>query len=460
MKLIAFCIRYPVSVIVGMILALLFGVISLTRIPLQMTPTIDRPEVSVETTYTGAAPQEVENEIVDRQEEKLTSIQNLREMVSTSYEGRGVVTLRFDWDVNKDVARLEVSEKLDLVQDIPPDVDRPVIRAISSDEETPIAWIVVHTARDINEVRLEAEDVIQPRLERVEGVGAVWLFGGQEREVHVVLDYAALTARGLTVRQVRDALLRENRNIKGGNIDEGKKRHVVRTVGQFTDLKQLENVIITSQNGHPVYVRDIAKVQFGLKERDRTIRLFGQPTMGFGVLRRTGANTIEVMQGVKRELAYLNSIYAEKDIRLDQVYDETDYIYDALHLVTDNLYEASLLTIVVLLFFLRSPSSLLVIGLSIPLSVITMFVVLSMLGRSLNIVMLAGIAFAVGNVVDNSIVVLENIFRHREMGKSRAQAALDGASEVWSAILASTLSEHGGVSPHYLCQRRSRSTLS
>ena len=440
MKLIAFCIRYPVSVIVGMILALLFGVISLTRIPLQMTPTIDRPEVSVETTYTGAAPQEVENEIVDRQEEKLTSIQNLREMVSTSYEGRGVVTLRFDWDVNKDVARLEVSEKLDLVQDIPPDVDRPVIRAISSDEETPIAWIVVHTARDINEVRLEAEDVIQPRLERVEGVGAVWLFGGQEREVHVVLDYAALTARGLTVRQVRDALLRENRNIKGGNIDEGKKRHVVRTVGQFTDLKQIENVIITSQNGHPVYVRDIAKVQFGLKERDRTIRLFGQPTMGFGVLRRTGANTIEVMQGVKRELAYLNSIYAEKDIRLDQVYDETDYIYDALHLVTDNLYEASLLTIVVLLFFLRSPSSLLVIGLSIPLSVITMFVVLSMLGRSLNIVMLAGIAFAVGNVVDNSIVVLENIFRHREMGKPRVQAALDGASEVWSAVLASTLS--------------------
>ena len=281
MKLIAFCIRYPVSVIVGVILALLFGVISLTRIPLQMTPTIDRPEVSVETTYTGAAPQEVENEIVDRQEEKLTSIQNLREMVSTSYEGRGMVTLRFDWDVNKDVARLEVSEKLDLVQDIPPDADRPVIRAISSDEETPIAWIVVHTARDINEVRLEAEDVIQPRLERVEGVGAVWLFGGQEREVHVVLDYAALTARGLTVRQVRDALLRENRNIKGGNIDEGKKRHVVRTVGQFTDLKQIENVIITSQNGRPVYVRDIATVQFGLKERDRTIRLFGQPTMGF-----------------------------------------------------------------------------------------------------------------------------------------------------------------------------------
>jgi HAE1 family hydrophobic/amphiphilic exporter-1 len=439
MKLIAFCVRYPVSVIVGIILALLFGVISLTRIPVQMTPTVDRPEISIETTYRGSAPQEVENEIIDRQEEKLISVQNLREMVSTSYEGRGVITLRFDWGVNKDVARLEVSEKLDLVREIPPDADRPVIRAISSDEETPITWIIVFTQRDINEVRLEAEDVIQPRLERVEGVGAVWLFGGQEREVHVILDYAAMAARGLTVAQVRDALLRENRNIKGGNIDEGKKRHLVRTVGQFTDLQQIENVIVSTHNGVPVYVRDIATVQFGHKERDRLIRQFGRPTIGFGVLRRTGANTVEVMKGVRQELAYLNAIYADKDIRMEQVYDETDYIYDALSLVTDNLYVASLLTILVLMFFLRSPTSLLVIGMSIPVSVITTFIVLDAMGRNLNIVMLAGLAFAVGNVVDNSIVVLENIFRHREMGKSRTQAALDGAVEVWGAILASTL---------------------
>ena len=439
MKLITFCIRYPVSVIVGIILALLFGIISLTRIPLQMTPTVDRPEITVETTYRGSAPQEVENEIIDRQEEKLTSVQSLREMVSTSYEGRGLITLRFDWGINKDVARLEVSEKLDLVREIPLDAERPIIRAISSDEETPITWIIVYTQRDINEVRLEAEDVIQPRLERVEGVGAVWLFGGQEREVHVILNYAAMAARGLTVSQVRDALLRENRNIKGGNIDEGKKRHLVRTVGQFIDLQQIENVIVATQNGIPVYVRDIATVQFDYKEKDRLIRQFGKPTIGFGVLRRTGANTVEVMKGVKQELAYLNNIYADKDIKMEPVYDETDYIYDALHLVTDNLYEASLLTILVLLFFLRSPTSLLVIGLSIPVSVITTFIVLDAMGRNLNIVMLAGLAFAVGNVVDNSIVVLENIFRHHEMGKSRRQAALDGGIEVWGAILASTL---------------------
>jgi HAE1 family hydrophobic/amphiphilic exporter-1 len=439
MNLIAFCIRYPVTVIVGIILAILFGVISLLRLPLQMTPTIDRPEITVETVYLGAAPQEVENEIIDRQEEKLTAVQNLREMVSTSYEGRGVITLRFDWGVDKDVARLEVSEKLDLVRDPPADAERPIIRAVTSDEETPIAWIVINTKRDINEVRLEAEDVIQPRLERVDGVGAVWLFGGQEREVHVILDYAAMTARGLSIAQVRDALVRENRNTKGGNIDAGKRRYLVRTLGQFADLAQIENTIVAVENGNPVYVRDIASVRFGLKERDRSIRQFGEPTVGFGVVRRTGANTIEVMRGIKQELAYLNATYADKDIQFEQVYDETDYIYDAVHLVTSNLYQVILLTVVVLMFFLRSPSSLLVIGLSIPVSVITTFTILDAMGRSLNIVMLAGLAFAVGNVVDNSIVVLENIFRHREMGKSRRQAAMDGATEVWGAILASTL---------------------
>jgi len=439
MTLIAFCVRYPVTVVVGIILALLFGVIALARLPIQMTPTVERPEISVETVYRGAAPQEVENEIIDRQEEKLISVQDLQELASTSYEGRGVVTLRFDWGVNKDVARLEVSEKLDLVQDIPNDAERPVIRAVSSDEETPIAWLVITTKRDINEVRQEAEDAIKPRLERVEGVGAVWLFGGQEREVHVILDYQAMTARGLTIHQVRDALLRENRNTKGGNIDEGKKRFLVRTLGQFADLKHIEETIVATQDGHTVCVRDIATVRFGLKERDRSIRLSGAPTVGFGVVRRTGANTVEVMKGVKRELAYLNAIYADKGMQFEQVYDETDYIYDAVGLVTENVYEASLLTVVVLLFFLRSLSSILVIGLSIPISVVTTFIVLNALGRSLNIVMLAGLAFAVGNVVDNSIVVLENIFRHREMGKPRVQAALDGASEVWSAILASTL---------------------
>ncbi|MEE8109958.1 MAG: efflux RND transporter permease subunit, partial [bacterium] len=440
MKLIDFCIRYPVSVLVGVILLLLFGVISMLRIPVQMTPTVDRPEITVETRYRGAAPAEIEREVTDSIEEKLNSVEGLSEITSTSIEGKSTIRLTFDWGTNKDVARLDVSEKLGLVRDLPDDADESVIRAVNTDQEQPIAWIAILTKRDLNEVRIEAEGVIKPRLERVPGVGAVWMFGGQEREVHVLLDPLALGARNLTIGEVRNALLRENRNIKGGNINEGKRRYVVRTVGQFTDLRQLENVILSRQNGAAIYLRDVASVRFGYKDRDFVVRRDGISSIGFGVLRKTGANTLEVMKGVKKEIAHLNNnVYKGKDIELLQLYDQTDYINGSINLVLRNLVYGAILAMTVLLLFLRNPSSILIIGFAIPISIVSTFIFLKAFGRSLNIISLAGLAFASGMVVDNAIVVLENIFRHRHMGKGPFQAALDGAKEVWGAILASTL---------------------
>lgn len=439
MRLIDACIKYPVTVLVAVLLAILFGGISLLRLPWQMTPTIDRPEVSVETEYQGAAPLEVEQEITDRIEEKLNSVEHLNEMTSTSFEGNSRIVLKFDWGINKDVARLDVSEKLGLVKDLPLDADESIIRAVNTDEETPIAWVIIKTNRPINEVWEEADDVIRPRLERVPGVATVWMFGGEDREVHVILDPAAMSARQISVAQVRDALLGENRNVKGGKIDEGKRQYAVRTLGQFTDIRQIPNVIVRQDARGPVYLRDIAQVRFGYEEKERVVRVWGKPTIGFGVLRRTGANTLEVMEGVKKEFRYLNDLYQGKDIELIQVYDETEYIHESVGLVTTNLLYGSFLAVAVLLLFLRSPSSIFIIGFAIPISLVATFVVLDMLGRSLNIVMLAGLAFASGMVVDNSIVILENIYRHRQMGKGRVQAAYDAAVEVWGAVLASTL---------------------
>lgn len=442
MRLIAFCVRNPVTVWVGVLLALIFGAIALLRLPLQMIPTVDRPEISVETEYKGAGPLEVEREITQRQEEKLNSVENLREITSTSIEGKSTIVLKFDWGVNKDVARLDVSEKLDLVTNLPPDAEESQIRAVNSDEESPIAWIIVDTDRPLNEVWEEVEDVIAPRLERVGGVGAVWRFGGQKRQVHVVLDQQALGARGLGVGDVRDAIVRENRTTKGGQISEGKRRTVVRTLGEFTDIRQLEDVIVRpGRDGQGVvYLRDVARVRFGHEDRDFAVRASGQPAIGLGVLRRSGANTLEVMRGLKAELAYLNGeLYQGKGIRLVQVYDETEYIDQSVSLVTGNVWYGGLIATVVLLLFLRSVSSVLVIAITIPVSVITTFVFLHLLGRTLNIVSLAGLAFATGMVVDNAVVVLENIVRHRELGKDRLRAALDGTAEVWGALVASTL---------------------
>jgi HAE1 family hydrophobic/amphiphilic exporter-1 len=438
-KLIEFCVRYPVTVMVGVILALLFGGLSIARLPMQMIPTVDRPEITVETEYPGAAPLEVEQEIVKRQEEKLNAVENLREITSSSIEGKGTIVLRFDWGVNKDIARLAVSEKLDLVTDLPRDAREPVIRAVNSDEETPIAWIVIETERDLNQVWEEVEDVIAPRLERVSGVGAVWRFGGQAREVHVILDSRAMSARGLAIAEVREAILRENRNVKGGDLSEGKRRYVVRTLGELTSLGELEGIVVRHEAGRPVYLRDVARVEFGYEDRDFAVRVMGRQAIGMGVLRRTGANTVEVMTGIKAALAGLNQTYQEKGIRLVQVYDETDYLRESVDQVLTSVAYGALLAVGVLFLFLRSASSVLIIGTAIPISLIASFLVLEALGRSLNIITLAGIGFASGMVVDNAVVVLENIYRHQEMGKGRMRAALDGASEVWGAVLASSL---------------------
>ncbi|MEE9181140.1 MAG: efflux RND transporter permease subunit [candidate division NC10 bacterium] len=439
MKLIQACIKYPVTVLVGVVLALLFGTISLLRLPWQMTPTIDRPQITVSTEYLGAAPLEVEQEITDRIEEKLNSVENLSEMTSTSFEGNSRIILKFDWGIDKDVARLDISEKLGRVKDLPEDAEESLIRAVNTDEENPIAWVIIKTARPINEVWEEADDVIRPRLERVPGVATVWMFGGEDREVHVILDPQAMSARQISVAQVRDAVLGENRNIKAGRINEGKRRYVVRTVGQFTDIRGIPNIVVRQGAGGTVYLRDIAEVRFGYEDKERVVRVWNKPTIGFGVLRRTGTNTLEVMEGVKKELRYLNDLYQGKDIELIQVYDETDYIYDSVGLVTSNLVFGAFLAVAVLLLFLRSPSSVFIIAFAIPISLVATFVVLDALGRSLNIVMLAGLAFAAGMVVDNSIVILENIYRHRQMGKGMVQAAYDAAVEVWGAVLASTL---------------------
>ncbi len=441
MTLIRWCVRYPVSVAVGMILTTMFGVISLYRIPLQMTPTVDRPEITVETDYLGAAPQEVEEEVTNRQEERLNSVEALAEITSASTEGKSRIVLRFDWGTNKDLARLDVSEKLDLVQDLPAGAEAPVIRAVNSDEEIPIAWITVETSRPINRVREEVEDVAKARLERVEGVGAVWLFGGQEREVRVYLDPARLAARNLTVTQVRDAIQGENRNTRGGNLDEGRRRYVVRTVGQFSDLDQLRGVIVARQGASaaPVYLRDVATVDFGFKEPQGLVRRMGHDTVALGVLRKTGANTVEVMRRVRTELQYLNRLYAGKDLRFDQVYDETRYIDRAVRLVTDNITSGAILAALALLVFLRNVWTVGIMAITIPIGVVATFVFIDAFGRSLNIIMLAGLAFAVGTVMDNSIVVLENIFRHRSMGKGAFEAAVDGTGEVWGSMLTSTL---------------------
>ncbi|MBI4775879.1 MAG: efflux RND transporter permease subunit [Deltaproteobacteria bacterium] len=443
MKLVDSAIRYPVTVIVGVFFLVLFGILSLMRIPVQLTPDVTRPNITVTTIWRGASPQEIEREIVEQQEEYLRSVEGLVKLTSESADSMGTVTLEFSVGTDVEAALLKVSNKLDQVPTYPADADKPII--VSAGENAPpIAWIILERVREdapqIYTLLDFAEDEIQTRLERVPGIAKINVYGGREREMQVVFDSEAVAARKLTIKEMRDALSAANRNISAGDFDEGKRRYIARTEGEFLIPEDADRVTVKWEQGSPVIIKDVAKSRFGYKKATNEVRQKGKSTLAINAVRQAGTNVLEVMNGLKKGIDELNQgILASKGLRLQQVYDETEYIDSAIELVRQNLWVGGTLAILVLLFFLRSFSTTLIIATAIPISIVGTFILMVALGRNINVISLAGMSFAAGMVVDNSIVVLENIYRLHQQGESKAKAAYHGTSEVWGAVLASTL---------------------
>ena len=445
MKLVDAAIRRPVSVIVGVLLIALFGLISLFLIPVQLIPDVDRPVVTVDTIWPGASPEEMEREIVQRQEEQLKAVEGLEKMTSQSFDSRGQVFLEFRVGLDPDALMLKVSNKLGQVRGYPADADRPVLASGAGGNTSAITWLILEPLPGNEDVSIEtyldlSEDVIKAGIERVPGVAQSNVYGGFERELQVIVDPAAMAAHAVTVSQMGAAITAENVNISGGSFDEGKRRYIVRTVGKYTTPEQVEAVVIRDGPGGRVRVGDVARVRLGYKDATVTVRQRGRPAIAINATRETGANVLEVMDGIRATVKDLNDgLLRREGLHLQQVYDETDYIISSIDLVRSNIFIGGALATLVLLIFLRSASSVLIIVTSIPISIVGTFLVMSLVGRNINVISLAGMAFAVGMVVDNAIVALENIYRHRQMGKDRLRASFDGAREVWGAMLASTL---------------------
>ena len=443
MNVIQSAIRYPVTTTVGVLFIVLFGVVSLLRLPIQLTPDVTKEEITVDTRWNGASSHEIEREVVDEQEEQLKGVQGLERMFSESSFGSGKIILEFPAGTDLDASLLLVSNRLNQVKEYPEETDEPVLSSADS-AGSAIGWFIFE-ALENNPVPIDTmydyvEDVIKARFERVSGVAASNVYGGREREMQVLVDPAKLAARSLTWLDLARALDQENRDFSGGDFDEGKRSYVVRTVGEYKTPGDIESVIIARRNGSPVYVRDVASAKLDYKDPTNVVRQSGKPCIAVNAVRQPGANVLEIMEGLREAVRELNEGRLNpRGFKLYQVYDETDYIYSSLALVQQNLVVGSLLAIVVLYLFLRTGSTTLVIGLAIPISIMGTFIALWMLGRNLNVISLAGMTFAAGMLVDNSIVVLENIYRHRETGKTLIQAAYDGTTEVWGAVLASTL---------------------
>ncbi|PNU20587.1 AcrB/AcrD/AcrF family protein [Geothermobacter hydrogeniphilus] len=443
MSLIRTAISRQVTVTVGVLLTLLFGLIGLRQIPVQLTPEVAKPEITVSTLWPGASPEDVEKELVQRQEDQLKSVQGVVEMKSESSDSNGRVVLSFAPGTDMDAALLKVSNALNRVRNLPNEAERPVISAVNT-EDRPIAWLILQTASGnttpIDRYQNFTEDFVKARFERVPGVARSNVFGGRERELQVIVDPARLSGFGLTLGDFMRGLDAENINRSAGSFDEGKRRYIVRTYGELVTPEQVAQVALRTEDGRRILVGDVAETRFGFKRATVSVRQNGRPSIAINCQRENGANVLEVMAGIKAATAELNAgLLMQRGLTLTQVYDETEYITSAIDLVQQNLVIGGGLAILVLLLFLRSFSGTLIVGTAIPISVIGTFVVMFLAGRSLNVISLAGLAFAVGMVVDNAIVVLENIYRHRQMGKSRPQAALDGTREVWGAVLSSTL---------------------
>ena len=449
MNLIRASIERPIAVLAVVLMVVMFGIVALQTIPIQLSPDVNRPVITVSTNWFGAAPAEIEREIVIRQEDVLRGISGLSQIESNSEQGRSRVKMEFAIGTGMDRAMLEVANRLDRVTGYPNEADEPTIK-LAGAEDSPIAWFIVTrtkgNTRPIREFGDFVKDVIKDRVERVRGVGQVNVYGASEREIQVVIEPQLLARYQLTVSNVLQVLRRNNAVMSAGDVDEGKRRYVVRTEGELNTLENIRNVVLRSvrdeQSGGlaRVTVDDIATVGFSYKEASARIRLDGQAALAFNAERETGANVIETMNGIKGAITELNErTVPGQGLKLRQVYDETVYIKSSISLVRQNIWIGGTLAALILMIFLRSWQATLIISLAIPVSVIGSFVAMAALGRSLNVISLAGLAFAVGMVVDAAIVVLENIFRLREKGRTSQEAAYRGAQQVWGAVLVSAL---------------------
>lgn len=451
--IIATAVSQPITVAVATLLAVFAGILAVTIVPIRMTPEVSSVVVSVVTNWESASADEIESDVIEEQEKVLGEVTGLISLTSTSANGQGSIRMEFETGTDIEAATADVLQKLDEVPGYPDGVLQPKVEPVDIESVDYIAWIGLassdphfpaETLHDLMDRRL------RPRFERIDGISQVGVRGSVQSELHIIVDPAAMAQRGITYAGLRQSINAANANFSAGKLADGKRDIRIRATGRFQTPKDIEEMIIRRDENGIIYLRDIAEVKDAYKEPTSWVRARGIQMPFFNFQLERGANLLETMEALRQEVRELNSpngLLAQEardlgmngTLELVQTYDSTTYVEDAIVLVRSNILVGAVLATLTLLFFLRSLRTVGIIALAIPVSVIAALVVLVALGRSINIISLAGLAFAVGMVVDNAIVVIENIYRHLEFGKKPRQAALDGAKEVAGAVVASTM---------------------
>jgi HAE1 family hydrophobic/amphiphilic exporter-1 len=438
-----------VTIVMFTVAILLFGAVSLSRLKVNLLPDLSYPTITIRTELTGAAPLEIENLLTKPIEESVGVIKNVRKVRSVSRSGQSDVTLEFLWGTDMDIAGVDVREKLDILE-LPLEAERPLLLrfdpssepiqrlALVDDAEAAVAGSIEDRALRLRLLRRFAEDNLKNDLEGVEGTAAVKVSGGFEDEIQILVDEEKLAQLGISIDTVAGRIRAENVNLSGGRLEEGSQRFLVRTINEFQSVDEIADAIIATPSGRPVYLRDIASVERGFKEREAITRIDGRESVELAIYKEGDANTVQVANRINKRVEVLGE-RLPADSELVGIYDQSTFISQAIGQVRSAALIGGLLAVLVLYAFLRDARATFIIGLAIPISVIGTFVLMYASDITLNIMSLGGIALAVGLLVDNSIVVLENIVRKKEQGLDVLASARAGTGEVATAVIAATL---------------------
>ena len=439
-KLAEICIRRPVFAVMIIMALVVVGASSYMNLGVDRFPSVDLPTVSVRTNLPGASTEEVESVISQRIEEVVNTVDGIEQLRSVSAPGTSILIATFSLNRDIDTAAQDVRDRVStVVRDLPEDATPPVVQKFDNDS-TPVLTVALAADRSLRELTELGDKIIKPQLERAGGVGEVAIVGGSERAINVWIDAERLAAYHIPITQVRQALVRQNADVPGGNVEAGRRELSMRTLGRYTSAREFNNLVIANLGGSPIKLSDVGRVEDGTKEQRSVARLNGVPTVTLEIRRQSGANTIAVINNIKRVLAQ-SSTQLPADVKLEIIRDQSRYIEAALHEIQLHLVLGSILATLVVLAFMRSWRSTIIAGLAIPASVVATFGMMRALNFTLNSVTMLALVLMVGIVIDDAIVVLENIFRFVEEKKmSPMRAAKEATADIGLAVLATTFS--------------------
>lgn len=417
---------------------MILGFFTLNKMAVDLYPNIKLPVAAVITSYPGAGPEEVESQVTEPLESVISTLSNVKEVQSQSVSGTSILIVSFNWGTNMDTSTVDIREKIGLAEKyLPDEVEKPMV--IKMDPTmAPILQMGISGGENLAQLQSIAEDVISPRLSRIPEIASVAITGGLTREVQVEVDPVKLENYGLSLSQVTQVLRLENFNMAGGEVKQGERQYFVRNLQQFDSIEDIKNVGIQTPLGTTIFLKDIATITDGAKDATQYTRVDGGYAVGIHCLKQSDANTVKACEAVFKEMEQIQK-ELDVDLNVKVVYDASDYINKSVQNTEKMIFEGAILAILILFLFLRNGRSTFIIFTSIPLSIIATFILMYFTNSTINLITMGGLALGVGRIVDDSIVVFENIYRHRHLGVPPLEAAVKGASEVGNAVIAATL---------------------